>query len=98
MTNRKRPAAKTKSRSNAAGSTEGNAGELHQTATAPHKRLTNNHGVPLSDNQNSLKAGPRGPSLLEDFDCHSAGRRDCLSISYGELSLFDGVQIGRAHV
>ena len=67
MTNRKRPAAKTKSRSNAAGSTEGNAGELHQTATAPHKRLTNNHGVPLSDNQNSLKAGPRGPSLLEDF-------------------------------
>jgi len=29
--------------------------------------LTTNHGVPISDNQNSLKAGPRGPSLLEDF-------------------------------
>lgn len=29
--------------------------------------LTTNHGVPISDNQNSLKAGERGPSLLEDF-------------------------------
>ena len=30
-------------------------------------RLTTNHGIPISDNQNSLKAGPRGPTLLEDF-------------------------------
>lgn len=29
--------------------------------------LTTNHGVKISDNQNSLKAGERGPSLLEDF-------------------------------
>ena len=29
--------------------------------------LTTDHGVPISDNQNSLKAGPRGPVLLEDF-------------------------------
>lgn len=29
--------------------------------------LTTNQGVRLSDNHNSLKAGPRGPSLLEDF-------------------------------
>lgn len=29
--------------------------------------LTTDHGVPVSDNQNSLKAGPRGPVLLEDF-------------------------------
>ncbi|MDB5439742.1 MAG: katE, partial [Caulobacteraceae bacterium] len=42
-------------------------GETHQTASAPDARLTTNHGVPVSDNQNSLKAGPRGPSLLEDF-------------------------------
>jgi catalase len=42
-------------------------GELHQTAAAPDARTTTNHGVPLSDNQNSLKGGPRGPSLLEDF-------------------------------
>ena len=45
----------------------GNGGETHQTASAPDARLTTNHGVPVSDNQNSLKAGPRGPSLLEDF-------------------------------
>ena len=45
----------------------GNGGETHQTASDPADRITTNHGVPVSDNQNSLKAGPRGPSLLEDF-------------------------------
>jgi catalase len=29
--------------------------------------LTTNQGVPVNDDQNTLKAGPRGPSLLEDF-------------------------------
>ncbi len=29
--------------------------------------LTTNQGVAIADNQNSLKAGPRGPALLEDF-------------------------------
>jgi catalase len=29
--------------------------------------LTTNHGVQVADNQNSLKAGLRGPTLLEDF-------------------------------
>jgi catalase len=29
--------------------------------------LTTNQGVPLADNQSSLKAGVRGPALLEDF-------------------------------
>ena len=38
--------------------------ELHQTGS---QRLTTNHGVALSDNQNSLRAGDRGPTLLEDF-------------------------------
>jgi len=45
----------------------GNAGELHQTASTPETRTTTNHGAPISDNQNSLKAGPRGSTLLEDF-------------------------------
>ena len=45
----------------------GAGGETHQTASTPETRLTTNHGVPLSDNQNSLKAGARGPTLLEDF-------------------------------
>ena len=29
--------------------------------------LTTNQGVPVADNQNSLKAGLRGPALLQDF-------------------------------
>ncbi|TKW65030.1 MAG: catalase [Paracoccus denitrificans] len=44
----------------------GNAGETHQRASGD-ERLTTNHGVPVSDNQNSLKAGSNGPTLLEDF-------------------------------
>ena len=31
------------------------------------QRITTNHGVPVADNQNSLKAGLRGPALLKDF-------------------------------
>ena len=42
-------------------------GELHQIAGGEHPELTTNQGVSLSDNQNSLKANPRGPVLLEDF-------------------------------
>lgn len=45
----------------------GAGGELHQTASVPEARITTNHGVPISDNQNSLKGGGRGPTLLEDF-------------------------------
>ncbi len=45
----------------------GSGGELHQTASDPNARLTTNHGVPIGDNQNSLKGGSRGPTLLEDF-------------------------------
>ena len=43
--------------------TTGNGDETHQQGLG----LTTNFGVPISDNQNSLKAGPRGPALLEDF-------------------------------
>ena len=42
-------------------------GELHQIAGEEHPALTTNQGVALSDNQNSLRANPRGPTLLEDF-------------------------------
>jgi catalase len=31
------------------------------------RSLTTNQGVPIADNQHSLKAGLRGPTLLEDF-------------------------------
>ena len=30
------------------------------------KTLTTSQGAPVSDNQNSLTAGPRGPILLQD--------------------------------
>jgi catalase len=42
-------------------------GELHQRTGGEHPPLTTNQGLPISDNQNSLKAHPRGPTLLEDF-------------------------------
>ena len=42
-------------------------GEIHQQARADQQRLTTNFGVPLSDDQNSLRYGERGPTLLEDF-------------------------------
>ena len=45
----------------------GNGGETHQRAGGDVPVLTTNHGVPVSDNQNSLKSGARGPTLLEDF-------------------------------
>ncbi|MBM3605253.1 MAG: catalase [Alphaproteobacteria bacterium] len=44
--------------------TQGEGGELHQRGG---ETLTTNQGIPISDNQNSLKAGRRGPTLLEDF-------------------------------
>ncbi len=51
----------------------GNGGETHQhiPEKGPHDaaaaHLTTNQGIRVSDNQNQLKAGARGPVLLEDF-------------------------------
>jgi catalase len=45
----------------------GNGGEWHQSATGDQPLLTTNQGLPISDNQNSLRANPKGPTLLEDF-------------------------------
>ena len=53
--------------------TPGTGGELHQHVpeSGPHgdpaAHLTTNQGIRVSDNQNQLKAGARGPVLLEDF-------------------------------
>lgn len=43
------------------------AAELHQTASGDIAVLTTQQGVPVSDNQNTLRIGPRGPALLEDL-------------------------------
>ena len=45
----------------------GTAGEVHQTAGGDVPVLTTQQGVPISDDQNSLKIGARGPTALEDF-------------------------------
>jgi catalase len=45
----------------------GTGGEAHQTTSSRTQTLTTNQGVPVSDDQNSLRAGARGPTLLEDF-------------------------------
>ena len=45
----------------------GPGGATHQTAETAHGFLTTNQGVVVADNQNTLKSGARGPSLLEDF-------------------------------
>jgi catalase len=42
-------------------------GETHQQPQSADAFLSTNQGLPISDNQNSLKAGKRGPTLLEDF-------------------------------
>ena len=41
--------------------------ETHQTSGGDVAPLTTTQGAPISDDQNSLRAGDRGPTLLEDF-------------------------------
>ncbi len=48
-------------------SSQGSGGELHQTAGKDVPVLTTQQGAPVSDDQNSLKIGTRGPTTLEDF-------------------------------
>ncbi|MEI9994899.1 MAG: catalase [Rhizomicrobium sp.] len=45
----------------------GAGGETHQTAAEGLEVMTTAQGMPISDDQNSLKIGTRGPTLLEDF-------------------------------
>jgi catalase len=45
----------------------GAGGELHQIAEGDTPVLTTAQGGPVPDDQNTLKIGPRGPALLEDF-------------------------------
>lgn len=45
----------------------GQGGELHQTAEGEQSVLTTAQGAPIADDQNSLRAGPRGPLLIDDF-------------------------------
>ena len=46
---------------------KGKGGELHQTAGGDVPVLTTQQGTPVSDDQNTLRIGPRGPAALEDL-------------------------------
>ena len=58
-----------RSKGNGSGGTESakDAALERFRADADEQFLTTDQGVRINDDQNSLKAGPRGPSLLEDF-------------------------------
>ncbi|MEO8612291.1 MAG: catalase [Chloroflexota bacterium] len=45
----------------------GNGGETHQEANENSSILTTQQGTPVSDDQNSLRVGTRGPTIMEDF-------------------------------
>ncbi len=65
-TNDKKPK-KAVGRSEAAEYRTGVGGETHQEAGNGRPTLTTQQGVPVADDQNSLKIGTRGPDALEDF-------------------------------
>ncbi|WP_370205261.1 catalase [Pararhodobacter marinus] len=44
----------------------GEGGEWHQHPGSDNERMTTAQGAPVRDNQNTLRAGARGPALLED--------------------------------
>ena len=50
-----------------AGNNKKVAGLQEHTEDGSGQFLTTNHGLKISDDHNSLKAGERGPTLLEDF-------------------------------
>jgi len=58
---------KTRSKASSQNTRKTQGGETHQQARPAQIPLTTNQGLPVSDNQNSLRGGSRGPTLLEDF-------------------------------
>lgn len=49
------------------GPARGNGGETHQTDADGFTPLTTQQGIPVADDQNTLRQGSRGPALVEDF-------------------------------
>jgi len=46
---------------------QGPGGETHQVAGEERPVLTTQQGIPVADDQNTLRVGTRGPAALEDF-------------------------------
>ncbi|MDM0117012.1 catalase HPII [Variovorax sp. J22R133] len=65
MTSPKKPAAPRRAKPSEASNEK--IDQLGEYTMAPEPLLTTNQGLRIPDNHNSLKAGQRGPSLLEDF-------------------------------
>ncbi|SEP75610.1 catalase [Faunimonas pinastri] len=65
----KRPPANATSPANAASPVDATSKDrdLQRDLVDPGERMTTNQGLLVSDDQNSLKAGLRGPTLMEDF-------------------------------
>ena len=66
QTTAKKPSGQRKSLHGVEDTVVGNGGEFHQVANGSHKPLTNQVGLVVADDENSLKTGERGPVLLED--------------------------------
>jgi catalase len=60
------PSAPAETVSNSFAEPQAEGGETHQVAGGDVAVLTTAHGIPVADDQNSLKQGARGPTLLED--------------------------------
>ena len=85
----------------------GTGGETHQVASGGRPRLTTQQGAPVADDQNTLRAGERGPSLLEDFhfrekifhfDHERIPERVVHARGFGARGFFEPYEsLGRAH-
>jgi catalase len=84
--------------SDALGVQVGKGGELHQVSGDTHPPMRTQGGVIVADDENSLKAGPRGPVLLEDhyllektqhFDHERIPERVVHARGYGAKGFFE---------
>ena len=60
------PPAPTEAISNSYAEQQAPGGETHQVAGGDVAVMTTSQGIPVADDQNSLKQGARGPTLIED--------------------------------
>jgi catalase len=79
----------------------GQGGESHQVAGNGRPRLTTQQGAVVSDDQNTLRAGERGPALLEDqhfrekvfhFDHERIPERVVHARGYGAHGFYENYQ------
>lgn len=79
----------------------GEGGEIHQIAERDAATLTTQQGMPVSDDQNSLKLGKRGPVALEDhvlrdkifhFDHERIPERVVHARGYGAHGFFENYE------